>query len=110
MTIAAWSDHCSHLVWSAVFGSVRFPSVMFSSFAWHCHDSQDCHLFAVCIQRADEWPLEVSTTLYEITLSMRQLHKELSDAVSDADVAAAADADKIKCPSHAPLPHNLCET
>lgn len=62
-----------HSVLSALLCPVLCHSVL--CFLWPF-----CHLFAVCIQRADEWPLEVSTTLYEITLSMRQLHKQLCDA------------------------------
>jgi len=30
---------------------------------------------------SDEWPFEVSAALAEITLSMRQLHKQLKDIV-----------------------------
>lgn len=68
MTIVVWSE------------PLLLPGLpCYAVFFWL---GQGCHLFAVCIQRADEWPLEVSTTLYEITLSMRQLHKELSDAAS----------------------------
>lgn len=63
-----------------------------------------CHLFAVCIQRADEWPLEVSTTLYEITLSMRQLHNELSDAISESDTIKWT----AQTTATHPCPCNLC--
>jgi len=76
---------------------------------------------------SDEWPFEVSAALAEITLSMRQLHKQLKDIVvclelgdkkrmrSGGGAAGAAgaqvesvDGDKIKCASRTPPAHNLC--
>lgn len=81
MTIAGWSTHCSLLPAWPVLHSLRFTILCCPvPFCAALSLWPFCHLFAVCIQRADEWPLEVSTTLYEITLSMRQLHKQLSDA------------------------------